>query len=316
MKRLDPVRKMIAMLVAGLLPLVCSSAHARFGGFVFFPIPLPFASAPAAPRCPLISPDPDAPKAASPLASAGDANLAISLDAIIVPDGPGSWVRGAFFDEYRFRVSGKGQLLRVRLIDALGNPVESSVDATELIQESCRVEERYRASGIQMPRGQSRCSRLPRWLPRPQPQRTCETELKGLQSPLPATLEATTGEVTAFFPVVPWPSRIEITYSDGGNWHGIVVADPVLGYVHRLVKYRPEPALPAEAIRRGFQTGHVAADLSIDADGKVVGVRVTSASSPVFVEAARDTFFSYTYMPAEEARTVEEVMRFGRQSAQ
>lgn len=87
---------------------------------------------------------------APPLLSQSDARIAVSLDTIVVRNGPGSWSRNAFWDEYRLRVrapaEGDLKLTRIALVDALGQVIESRADRGELIDASREIEERYGAS--------------------------------------------------------------------------------------------------------------------------------------------------------------------------
>jgi hypothetical protein len=68
--------------------------------------------------------------------SGKDENLAVTLDYIILPNGPGAWVKDALWDEYvlSFRnVSDKAiPIQRIRLIDPRGQYIERGFNAYQL----------------------------------------------------------------------------------------------------------------------------------------------------------------------------------------
>jgi hypothetical protein len=136
-------------------------------------------------------------------------------------------------------------------------------------------------------------------------------ELKRRQTILPAKIDQAYTPLVAFFPIVPWPSAIEISYRDGDAEGRLTIATrSLLAETH---PYRqPAPQYPALALHRGIEEGFVKANLSIDAEGDVTRVDIVETSSSVFVQEAKVTLANYKYPPGAEARTVQEVIRFKR----
>lgn len=87
-----------------------------------------------------------------PLAYAADGSLEVSLDLVVVRDGPGTWAKNADWDEYRLRVSNfRGTSVEVKGIvvhDLTGTPVMSSNHRKTLVKESKAVAERYNDQGV------------------------------------------------------------------------------------------------------------------------------------------------------------------------
>lgn len=77
----------------------------------------------------------------------------------------------------------------------------------------------------------------------------------------------------------------------------------------------PRPVFPAEARRQGIDGGYVMAALTADAHGRVAGVEILEASSPLFVEEARHFFVeTYKYGEGAEGRRSVEILRFSRRN--
>jgi hypothetical protein len=271
---------------------------------------------------------------AAPLAESRDSYVAVALESVIVRNGPEAWTEDALWDEYRFRVrslsGGNVRVTRVMVFDALGKAVESSGDRHELIKATAEVNERYRTSTIvKVTEGvlgttASTTVRLAAGfvpmlgmlvifpsLSKLDDNIQKSSELGRRQTKLPADIAADDVSVVAFFPVVPAPMAAEISYSVGSVEHSVRIANPALSQIHLVVDHHPKPTFPAEAIRRGFNSGYVRASLSIDGSGRVSDVKVLQSSAPFFVDEAVHTFRNYKYMPGN-GRKAEEVIRFKR----
>ena len=89
------------------------------------------------------------------LATGTDGRVAVSVDHVVVPNGPGSWARHGHWDEYLLRLKAVGAPVRIEsitLADALGTRIESQADRGALEEASAEIERRYQASG-QLARG-------------------------------------------------------------------------------------------------------------------------------------------------------------------
>jgi len=84
--------------------------------------------------------------------SSRDDNLGLNLNYVIVPDGPGSWVKGARWDEYVLTVrniSNKPVTVEsIRLIDPRGLYIESNINPWQLEKASEALAEQYKDMGI------------------------------------------------------------------------------------------------------------------------------------------------------------------------
>jgi hypothetical protein len=91
------------------------------------------------------------PTSGAPLAAAADARLAATLEAVIVPGSPAAWAYDAEWDEYRLKVrslaSEMATVIRVALVDALGDSVAARVGRLALAEGSRETQQRYAASG-------------------------------------------------------------------------------------------------------------------------------------------------------------------------
>jgi hypothetical protein len=87
----------------------------------------------------------------SSLVQQDDARVAVVLDHVVIRNGAGAWADDAAWDEYRFRLRSRSgdevRLVRITLVDALGEAVESSADRGRLIDTTDEIEKRYQASG-------------------------------------------------------------------------------------------------------------------------------------------------------------------------
>jgi hypothetical protein len=277
-------------------------------------------------------------RAPSPLLEARDACLAVSVDAVIVPNSFYSWTRNAYWDEYRMRVRAAGncdpRISRIRLFDALGRPIESSADRGALVDASEAIEEEYLKNKVPVSLlGPNTTAKIvlvsvavlvnPVGAIINAPFVIADTlaknaqvssELGSRQTRLPVAVDGSNGRVVAFFPRVPHPSALEISYIDGDDVRSITIPTHVPLYSLHGPEPRPQVYFPAEAARRGFYEGHVKARLSVDTQGAVSRVDIIEASSPFFVQEATRTFAIYKYGPGDDERAFEEVIHFTRRT--
>lgn len=102
---------------------------------------------------------PDAFNPAAPLASGADAQLAVTLDWVVVRDGPGTWARSADWDEYLLTVHNRAAaplaILSVTVIDSLGETICADQERSRLVKASRRTSKRYKGEGIEVKAGAS-----------------------------------------------------------------------------------------------------------------------------------------------------------------
>ena len=267
-----------------------------------------------------------------PLLQADDRCLAVILDAVIVRNGPGSWTADAHWDEYRLRMRSaptcNPRVTRVRLFDALGRPVESTAGRTALVQASDEIEEEYWKNKMYVEqRGSDAGKYLASAMFHPfgiflapvvlavgmtVTPAVHDYQLTRRQTTLPASVGSDAVPMVAFFPIVPRPRTVEVSYVDDGRERRIAIAaQGALSGLHGP-DVKPMAQYPAEAARRGIDEGYVTATLSVSADGDVMRVEIFAASSPVFVEEAKRTLALYKYDTGEEGRVIKETLRFKR----
>lgn len=91
------------------------------------------------------------------VAAVADEHLLITVDAIIVRDGPGTWARNADWDEYRLTVRNLSEtsvrLDRVLVIDALDQAIDTAGSRKELVRESRKTVRRHRDAGLDVKAG-------------------------------------------------------------------------------------------------------------------------------------------------------------------
>ena len=87
-----------------------------------------------------------------PLAYNADGSLEVSLDMVVVRDGPGTWAKNADWDEYRLRVTNfRGSPVMVQDIvvhDMRHLPVESSSSRRKLVKASKKIADQYEDEGV------------------------------------------------------------------------------------------------------------------------------------------------------------------------
>ena len=92
-----------------------------------------------------------------PLSTASDERLSVTLDWVIVRDGPGTWAKNADWDEYLLRVSNQSelplQITAVSVTDSLETAVASQRGRKALVKASKRSAKRYKTEGVQVKAG-------------------------------------------------------------------------------------------------------------------------------------------------------------------
>jgi hypothetical protein len=91
------------------------------------------------------------------VAYAEDERIAATLDAVIVRDAPGSWVKNADWDEYLLRVRATSrepvEITGIVVIDSLGTTLTPQGSRSALVEASERTAKRYEDSGIEIQAG-------------------------------------------------------------------------------------------------------------------------------------------------------------------
>lgn len=84
--------------------------------------------------------------------SCQDSDLSVTLNYLILPDGPGSWVKGARWDEYVLTVRNLCEktltVEKLRLIDPRGLYIDSGIDPKQLEKMSEAMMKEYKDVGI------------------------------------------------------------------------------------------------------------------------------------------------------------------------
>lgn len=87
-----------------------------------------------------------------PLVSASDGNLVSQLDWIIVKDGPGTWAKNAYWDEYLIRVTNQSAdaitVTGVTVVDGLATTVDSAADRKTLVKASKQARRRFKKQDL------------------------------------------------------------------------------------------------------------------------------------------------------------------------
>jgi hypothetical protein len=88
------------------------------------------------------------------LATASDQRLTATLNWIIVRDGPGTWAKNAYWDEYLLRVSNQSdlpiQLTELIVVDSLDMRIAAQTERKQLVKGSKKTARRYKQSGIKV----------------------------------------------------------------------------------------------------------------------------------------------------------------------
>ena len=92
-----------------------------------------------------------------PVVAASDGHLAVTVDSLIVRDGPGTWARNADWDEYRLTVHNLAEtpvwLDRVFVVDTLDHAVDVGSSRKELVRQSKEVVRRHEDAGLDIKAG-------------------------------------------------------------------------------------------------------------------------------------------------------------------
>jgi TonB family protein len=238
-------------------------------------------------RPPLDLVNPLPPPAAPPLFIGDDGIISVKLERLIVPNGPGSRVGDAFWDEYYLAVRAR-KAIRIDAIllhDAGGRHVPPQVP---------------HCSAMQVPQHG-------RYL------RQLLDELKTRQTLLPLAVPTETDRsIALFYPVLAQATFIEVRYHDGeGDRRFQIEAAQVLSRAHAghppFLVSRPLP----ERIERD-DPGFVRATLTVDPMGAVRWIQVVESVPPGRHDnAARRAFSRWRYLPGEGERVVEARIDFG-----
>ncbi|MEM7220954.1 MAG: hypothetical protein AAF515_21520 [Pseudomonadota bacterium] len=93
----------------------------------------------------------------APLITAADDHLSVTLDWVIVRDGPGSWAERVDWDEYLLRVDNLGSepviLHAMQVVDSLGVAQASAAERVPLVLATKRNLRRYRREDIRVQAG-------------------------------------------------------------------------------------------------------------------------------------------------------------------
>ncbi len=104
--------------------------------------------------------EPEPHEVAQLLAVASDQHLSVTLDWVIVRDGPGTWAKNAFWDEYLLRVSNRSgspiQLTELIVIDSLDTRIAVQSSRKHLVKGSRKTARRYKETGIKVRAGSGR----------------------------------------------------------------------------------------------------------------------------------------------------------------
>jgi hypothetical protein len=96
-------------------------------------------------------------RATQPLAEISGHQVSVTLDWVIVRDGPGTWAKNADWDEYLIRVTNQsGQPVRVTqviVVDSLGTQISPEQGRKQLVKSSKKTARRYKESGIKVKAG-------------------------------------------------------------------------------------------------------------------------------------------------------------------
>lgn len=94
---------------------------------------------------------------AGTIATAADERLSVTLDAIIVRDGPGSWSKNADWDEYLLHVLASSdqpvEITRIVVVDSLGKHRKPSATRGDLQSGSKETARRYKDADLEVTAG-------------------------------------------------------------------------------------------------------------------------------------------------------------------
>jgi hypothetical protein len=91
------------------------------------------------------------------LENAMDRTLEVTLDWVIVRDGPGTWAKNADWDEYRLRVAnlsgGTVRIAGIAIVDSLDFQQDANADRKQLVKASRAATNRYKGEGLTVKAG-------------------------------------------------------------------------------------------------------------------------------------------------------------------
>jgi len=92
-----------------------------------------------------------------PIATASDPCMLVTLDWVVVRDGPGTWAKNADWDEYLLRVSSQSnevvQITTVRVVDSLDVVLDPGLERKTLVKGTKQTAKRYKTAGIKVKAG-------------------------------------------------------------------------------------------------------------------------------------------------------------------
>ncbi len=86
------------------------------------------------------------------IASAADQGLSVTLDWIIVRDGPGTWAKNVDWDEYIIQVQNRGngslEITDIAVLDSLGAQIGPGESRKQLVKGTRETKRRYKGEGL------------------------------------------------------------------------------------------------------------------------------------------------------------------------
>lgn len=99
------------------------------------------------------------------LAGASDERLSVTLEWVIVRDGPGTWAKNADWDEYLVKIANRSthpmQVTELVVVNSLNERIESLPSRRQLVRRSKKTSARYKKLGIKVEAGSGDAKVLP-----------------------------------------------------------------------------------------------------------------------------------------------------------
>ena len=288
---------------------------------------------------PAILKEPQPIEPSMPLAEAKDERVHVVIEAVILRNGPGAWVRDALWDEYVIRIRTLSdepvEIREVAIFDAFDYRVDPRPGHIGLVNGTREIERRYRESGkvvsaVSFVTG-CRAFADVGWALRGivglalagpcvmdlVDDAAVSDEIKRRQTALPVALSrGGEASVDLFFPRTPQSERTQVVYADRQGEHRLDIdtRQALLELGPPTLVSRLDPEFPDHARREGIKRGWVKANLTVDRQGRVQSVEVIESWPRYFFdEEARRTFLGWTYNAGRgDGRTVEEILQFKR----